>query len=214
MHSFADKGANAERWRVPKAPVARCIKIPLPELVARQMHPEAKRSGLSLKRWRCATSCIQWASRPKSSKPTAGAESTGRNAARLEGDWRKRARRDNATGRRAIRGPHRDRVMTARAARRRAEWQGRPAAPMLDGNLIAYMTLARVAEKFVQIAAEHRKQLFALRINRRTDNRVFVTYRDEDGAEITRHMRRVRALCFGVRQRAGNPGLCDQTLSA
>jgi hypothetical protein len=49
MHSFADKGANAERWRVPKAPVARCIKIPLPELVARKMHPEAKLSGLSLK---------------------------------------------------------------------------------------------------------------------------------------------------------------------
>jgi hypothetical protein len=49
MHSFADKGANAERWRAPKAPVARCIKIPLPELVARQLHPEAKCSGLSLK---------------------------------------------------------------------------------------------------------------------------------------------------------------------
>jgi hypothetical protein len=89
--------------------------------------------------------------------------------------------------------------MSARAARRRAEWQSRPAAPVLEGNLIAYITLARAAEKFVQIAAEHRKQLFALRINRRTDNRVFVTYRDEDGAEITRHMRRVRALCFGVR---------------
>jgi hypothetical protein len=49
MHSLADKDANAERWRAPKAPVARCIKIPLPELVARRLHPEAKRSGLSLR---------------------------------------------------------------------------------------------------------------------------------------------------------------------
>jgi hypothetical protein len=61
------------------------------------------------------------------------------------------------------------------------------------------LTLARVAEKFVQIVADHRKQLFALRTNRATDNRVFVMYRDEDGAEIARHMRRVRALGFGVR---------------
>ncbi len=56
--------------------------------------------------------------------------------------------------------------MSARAARRRAEWQSRPTAPMLDGNLIAYITLARAAEKFVQLVAEHRKQLLALRINR------------------------------------------------
>jgi hypothetical protein len=90
--------------------------------------------------------------------------------------------------------------MSARAARRRAERKGRPAAPTLDGNLIAHMTLARAAEKFIQVVAEQRKQLFALRINRPTDNRVFVTYRDEDGAEITRHMRRVRALGFGVRR--------------
>jgi hypothetical protein len=75
----------------------------------------------------------------------------------------------------------------------------RPAAPRVDGNLTAYMTLARTAEQFVQIVVEHRAQLFALRINRPTDNRVFVTYRDEDGAEITRHMRRVRALSLGVR---------------
>jgi hypothetical protein len=49
MNSFLGKSSKAERWRAPNAPVARSIKIPLPELVARQMHPEAKRSRLTLK---------------------------------------------------------------------------------------------------------------------------------------------------------------------
>jgi hypothetical protein len=86
-----------------------------------------------------------------------------------------------------MRDPHWDRVMSARAACRRAEWKARP-APKLEGNLIAHMTLACVSEKFVQIVAERRKQLFALRINWPTDNRVFVTYREVGGAEITRHL--------------------------
>jgi hypothetical protein len=36
-------------WRAPNAPVVRAVKIAIPELVARQLLPEAKRNGLSLK---------------------------------------------------------------------------------------------------------------------------------------------------------------------
>jgi hypothetical protein len=50
MRDFPRSSSGDEpRWRAPKAPVVRAVKIVIPELVARQMLPEAKREHLSLK---------------------------------------------------------------------------------------------------------------------------------------------------------------------
>jgi len=88
--------------------------------------------------------------------------------------------------------------MSARSRAKRAERitaeAGRP-----SGNLLAYMTLARAAENLARAVARDRDEIFALRINRPTDNRVFVDV-EIGGVLIARHhMRRTRAIMFGTR---------------
>jgi hypothetical protein len=68
-----------------------------------------------------------------------------------------------------------------------------------SGHLLAYMTLAHAAENFARAVARDRDEIFALRINRPTDDRVFVDV-ERDGVLIARyHMRRTRAIMFGTR---------------
>lgn len=87
--------------------------------------------------------------------------------------------------------------MSARSRAKRAERiaaeAGRP-----SGNLLAYMTLARAAENLARAVARDCDEIFALRVNRPTDNRVFVDV-EIGGVLVARnHMRRTRAIMFGT----------------
>jgi hypothetical protein len=92
--------------------------------------------------------------------------------------------------------------MSARAARRRAEREGRCfATATLDGDLTAYKYSARLRGREIQPGRRRAPKTASRPSDQSTDRQPgFRDYRDEDGPEITRHMRRVRALGFGVRR--------------
>jgi hypothetical protein len=93
-----------------------------------------------------------------------------------------------------------------RSERRRVAREAGRAKLRLDGDFLAKTTLAKASKIFVDAIVARQNEVFALRINRPTDDRVFVTstgmqwgVRLPGEADFTRHLPRTRALAIGVR---------------